>query len=460
MRNIMKTNLGRRKFNGMVAGAAALAASQLPAPAAAGLPNIIMILADDLGWGDLGCYGHPTIRTPNLDRMALEGMRFTQCYSAAPVCTPSRVALLTGRLPIRSGLTRVLSPRATGGLQDTEITLAQALKPAGYATACVGKWHLGRQKQYLPLHHGFDRYFGLPYSNDMSPKSNPRADFRDLPPTPLIRGDDQIEEEPDQTQLTRRYTEEAIRFIRDSKLDAKPFFLYMPHTFPHTPLAASDRFRGKSPRGLYGDVVEELDWSVGEVLRTVKQEGLDDNTLVFFSSDNGPWLIQRENGGSAGLLRDGKATTWEGGMREPFIARWPGKIKAGVVTHSFASLMDVFPTCMRVAGLKMPHDRVYDGADLAPVLFQNGPGREALMWYYNTDFLHAVRKGPWKLHIASNATFPTQPVTPHDPPLLYNIERDPSEKYDVADANPAIVKELLGMIVEHKRSMKPGPPQR
>jgi arylsulfatase A len=244
------------------------------------------------------------------------------------------------------------------------------LKPAGYATACVGKWHLGYQKEYLPLQHGFDRYFGLPYSNDMSPKSNPRRNYA---PLPLIRGNEQIETEPDQTQLTRRYTEEAVQFIKDSKRAAKPFFLYMPHTFPHIPLFASDRFRGKSVRGLYGDVVSELDWSVGEVLAAVKQEGLDDNTLIFFSSDNGPWLIQRENGGSAGLLRDGKTTTWEGGMREPFIARWPGKIKPGVVTNAFASLMDVFPTCLQVAGVKMPQNRVYDGADLGPVLFQTNP---------------------------------------------------------------------------------------
>jgi arylsulfatase A-like enzyme len=361
---------------------------------------------------------------------------------------------------MRSGLTRVLNPKSTGGLADSEITLAQALKPAGYATACVGKWHLGWQKQYLPLHHGFDRYFGLPYSNDMSPKTNPGPNYRAMPLTPLIRGDEVIEEEPDQAQLTRRYSEEAIRFIRDSKRDAKPFFLYLPYTFPHVPLSASDRFRGKSARGLYGDVVEELDWGVGEVLNTLKQEGLDANTLVFFSSDNGPWLIQRENGGSAGLLREGKTTTWEGGVREPFIARWPGKIPAGVVTQAFASLMDVFPTCLKLAGLKMPEDRVYDGVDLAPVLFKNGPGREAIMYFYNAEDLRAIRKGTWKLHIATNGSFPAQPVRRHDPPLLYNIERDPSEKYDVADSNPAIVKELLSAIEEHKSSMQPGPPQR
>ncbi|MCX6637496.1 MAG: sulfatase-like hydrolase/transferase, partial [Acidobacteria bacterium] len=261
-----------------------LAGAALPAPAQkqTSRPNIVITLADDLGYGDLGCYGHPTIRTPNLDRMAQEGARFTQFYSAAPVCTPSRVALMTGRLPGRSGLTRVLGPRAKGGLSANEITIAEALKPLGYATACVGKWHLGHRPEYLPTRHWFDSYFGIPYSNDMSPKTNPNPTFKNGPLTPLIRDDKVVAEEPDQNFLTQRYTDEATKFIRSSAKAGKPFFLYLPHTFPHVPLHASPKFRGKSSRGLYGDVVEELDWSVGEVLKTLREAGADRNTLVVF----------------------------------------------------------------------------------------------------------------------------------------------------------------------------------
>jgi len=437
-----------------------LAGAALPAPAQkqTSRPNIVIILADDLGYGDLGCYGHPTIRTPNLDRMAQEGARFTQFYSAAPVCTPSRVALMIGRLPGRSGLTRVLGPQAKGGLSANEITIAEALKPLGYSTACVGKWHLGHRPEFLPTRHGFDSYFGIPYSNDMSPKTNPT--YKTGPLTPLIRDDKVVEEEPDQNFLTQRYTEEATKFIRSSAKAGKPFFLYLPHTFPHVPLHASPKFRGKSPRGLYGDVVEELDWSVGEVLKTLREAGADRNTLVVFSSDNGPWLIKKQDGGSAGLLREGKASTWEGGMREPFLARWPGRIPAGVVTQAFGTLMDLFPTCVTISGAKMPADREYDGADLSPVLFENSAGREPLHFYYNAEDLRAVRKGPWKLHLETNEPATGGGLSKHEPPLLYNLTVDPSEKYDVAAENPAVVSDLLGLIEQHKKTMKFGELQR
>lgn len=302
--------------------ALALAAGAGAAPAAERPPNVVVVLCDDLGYGDLGCYGHPTVRTPNLDRMAAEGMKFTDFYSAAPVCTPSRAALLTGRLPLRSGMTsdarRVLFPDSAGGLPDTEVTLAEVLKGRGYATACIGKWHLGHLPQYLPTRHGFDSYFGLPYSNDMdrvadrSPKGReafwqPKIEYWNVP---LMRDDKIVERPADQHTLTRRYTEEAVKFVGANR--DRPFFLYLAHTMAHVPLFASAGFAGKSPRGLYGDAVEELDWSVGEVLKAVRAAGIETTTWVTFTSDNGPWLTFREHGGSAGLLREGKGSTWEG----------------------------------------------------------------------------------------------------------------------------------------------------
>ncbi len=342
-------------------------------------PNIIVIFADDLGYGDLGCYGHPTIRTPRLDRMAREGMRFTQFYSAAPVCTPSRAALLTGRLPIRTGMCsekrRVLFPDSAGGLPSDEITLAEALKSRGYATMIVGKWHLGHLPQYLPTRHGFDHYFGLPYSNDMLARPA-KGNVPAWPPLPLMRDEQVIESNPDQGQLTERYTAEALKFIAHQAHDPsrQPFFLYLPHTMPHVPLHASEKFNGKSPRGLYGDVVEAIDASTGQILDALHEHGLAEHTLVFFTSDNGPWLIMGERGGSAGLLREGKGSTWEGGMREPGIAWWPGTISAGSVSEALASTLDIFPTACSLAGVPLPTDRPLDGFDLSPVLRSQSSG--------------------------------------------------------------------------------------
>ena len=424
-------------------------------PAAGRRPNIVLLFADDLGYGDLSCYGNPTVLTPHLDRMAQEGMRFTQFYSAAPLCTPSRAALMTGRLPIRSGLTRVLFPWSEGGISDSELTMAQMLKKAGYASMCVGKWHLGHLPRYLPTRHGFDDYFGIPYSNDMSKATNPRAAWADkTPPTPLIRGEEIIEREPDQSLLTRRYTEMAVEFIRKSRRAGQPFFLYLPYTAPHWPHAASDRFRGKSLAGLFGDVVEELDWSAGEVLRVLREQKLEENTLVIFTSDNGA------EGGSAGPFRDGKVTTWEGGVREPCIAWWPGKVPAGVTTAAFGSTMDLFPTFAGLAGQDMPNDRVYDGADLSPVLFQNHPGREPLFYYYADEIVRAVRRGRWKLHVAVTNRKMQPPPGEGDPPLLFDVQRDISERRNVAKANAKVVEELQRLIDQHNAAMKPGPPQR
>jgi arylsulfatase A len=432
------------------------------------LPNIVIILADDLGYGDLSCYGHPTIRTPNLDRMAAEGMRFTDFYASAPVCTPSRTGLMTGRLPVRVGMAsdtrRVLFPDSAGGLPRDEVTIARALKSRGYATAAFGKWHLGHLPEYLPTRHGFDYYYGIPYSNDMdrdpeSPKGregmfNPKIEYFKVP---LLRNAEVIERPADQRTLTRRYTEEALRFIRRNR--DRPFFVYFPHTFPHVPLFASDRFRGTSPRGLYGDVVEELDWSVGQVLDLLRSERLADNTLVFFTSDNGPWLTQLHHGGSAGLLREGKGSTWEGGMRVPAIAWWPGRIKAGAVTHELAANLDLLPTCAALAGALLQKERVLDGADMAPILFGPGKSKREAFFYYRDTGLYAVRKGAWKAHWITRSGYGEDGPERHAPPSLYNLEVDPSERFDVAREHAEVVADLTRERDRHVAAMVPGKPQ-
>ena len=436
---------------------------------AANQPNIVLILADDLGYGDLGCFGHSTIATPNLDRMAAEGMKFTQFHVASSVCTPSRAGLLTGRLPIRSGLTRVFIPQSEGGIPDEEITIAELLKGVGYTSACIGKWHLGRPDKYLPLNHGFDYYYGIPYSNDMSPGTQPTNPlFAEQPPTPLIRNFTVTspDNEPDQRYLTKWYTEEAIKFMRESVAEkGKPFFLYLAHTMPHVPLFASERFAGKSRRGLYGDTVEELDWSCGEVLKAVRELGIEGNTLVIFTSDNGPWLGKKLDGGSSGPFHEGKVSTWQGGYEVPAIARWPGKVPAGVTNHSFATTMDLFVTFARLAGATIPTDRPIDGRDISSLLFENASSREAEMFFYFGDELWAVRQGPWKLHVrttnpASVSTWGEWPIEEHDPPLLFNVEHDPSEKFDLADKHPEVVQELLARMRDHQDRVVPGEPQR
>jgi arylsulfatase A len=422
-------------------------------------PNIVMIYVDDLGYGDLGCYGHPSIRTPNLDRMAAEGLRFTDFYSGAPVCTPSRAALLTGRFAVRSGMAsdkrRVLFPNSAGGLPESEITTAEALKAKGYATAAVGKWHLGHLPQYLPTRNGFDSFFGLPYSNDMDRQASAKPGEPKWTQynVPLIRNEEVVERPADQTTLTRRYTEEAVRIIKANK--EKPFFLYLAHSMPHVPLFISEAGAGKSARGLYGDVVEEIDWGVGQVLAALRAEGLEKKTLVVFSSDNGPWLIMKENGGSAGLLNEGKGSTWEGGMRVPGIFWWPGKIAAGTVTSQMGCVVDLFATFLKLGGADLPADRPIDGVDLSPLLLGAKEGPRQSMIYYRDTTVYALRKGPWKLHITTRSSYGKDAPVNHDPPLLFNLAADPSEKLDVAAKNPEIVAEIRKMIADHQATVTP-----
>ena len=428
-------------------------------------PNIIIIFADDLGYGDLSCYGHPTIMTPNLDRMAEEGQKWTNFYVAASVCTPSRAGLMTGRYPIRSGMcsdkSRVLFPNSTGGLPASEITIAEQLKKAGYATAAVGKWHLGYQKEYLPTSHGFDSYFGIPYSNDMDRANAEGLTRKDIFwnadikyfNVPLIKNETEIERPADQNTLIKRYNEAAVDFIKENQ--EKPFFLYLAHNLPHVPLFASKDFLGKSKRGLYGDVLMEIDHGVGMIIKTLKETGLDKNTLVIFTSDNGPWLVYDDHGGSAGLLKDGKGTTWEGGMRVPGIFWMPGKIKPGIITE-MGSTLDLFTTASKMANIDLPDDRITDGIDLSPILFgTENKGRDNLI-YYRGQKIYAARKGAYKLHfITQTAYIKDTKKTIHKQPLLFNLETDPEERFNIALENTDKVREIEKMVEAHKSSVKP-----
>lgn len=431
--------------------------------------NFVILFADDLGYGDLGTYGHPTIRTPYLDQMAAEGQKWTNFYVGASVCTPSRAALLTGRYPIRSGMTsrvnRVLFPDSKNGLPASEVTLAEQLKSAGYATACVGKWHLGHKEEYLPTSHGFDYYYGIPYSNDMDNvvpfrgqngymefwKSEARKDIHSFN-VPLMQNTEIIERPADQHTITKRYTEESIKFMKENK--DKPFFLYLAYNLPHVPLFASKDFEGKSPRGLYGDTVEEIDFSVGQVLKALREMGLAENTIVVFTSDNGPWLIMNDEGGSAGLLRDGKGSTWEGGMREPCIFWSPGNIKPAVIT-GLGTTMDLYTTFSAMAGVKVPSDRVVDGIDLTPVLLQGKESPRNDVFYYRGEMLYAVRVGDYKAHFKTQDAYGPE-IKEHNPPLLYNLNVDPSEKYDIAAQHPDVIREIMEVVRLHNEKMVPG----
>lgn len=425
------------------------------------LPNIVLIFADDLGYGDLGSYGALDYETPHLDQLASEGMRFTNFMSAQAVCSASRAGLLTGCYPNRIGISGALFPASKNGIAESEMTMAELLKQKDYATAIFGKWHLGHHRQFLPLQNGFDEYLGIPYSNDMWP-----VDFDGIPvdsthrktrypPLPLIDGNEKAREIwtlEDQGMLTTWYTGRAVSFIEKNK--DKPFFLYLPHSMPHVPIAASSKFKGKSKQGTYGDVVMEIDWSVGEILAALDRLGLRDNTLVIFTSDNGPWLNFGNHAGSTGGLREGKGTSFEGGQREPCVMRWPGVIPAGKVCNELASTIDIFPTVAAVTGTSPPDHKI-DGVNILELMkgnFEARPRREFL-YYYHNNHLEAVRKDNWKLvlphdHRSYEGVLPGNDGHPgpyrraHTELALYDLRRDPGEEYDVQELYPDIVNEL------------------
>ena len=419
-------------------------------------PNLIIIFTDDQGYEDLGCFGAPKIKTPHIDRMANEGMRFTDFYVANSVCSPSRAALLTGCYPDRVGIANVLFPGHKQGLNPEETSIADMLKAKGYATMCVGKWHIGHKPEFLPTRHGFDAYYGIPYSNDMD--LDPTAKFSDSVLfregqsfetlkkrkknwVPLMRNEEVIEYPVDQTTLTQRYTKESLSFIKANK--DKPFFLYLAHTMPHIPLFASPAFKGKSAGGPYGDTIEEIDWSVGEVLQTLKTEGIDNNTIVIFTSDNGPWSLSGGRGGSAHPLRGHKFGTLEGGQRVPCVMRWPDRIPAGKTCSEIASTIDILPTMAHITDSELPKKKI-DGQNILSLMTAE-PGAKSphdYFYYYRRGILEAARSGKWKLRIVKGK------------PFLYNLEEDISEKNSKADAFPEIVERLQNAMTEFDVELK------
>lgn len=425
-------------------------------------PNVIVILMDDMGYGDLESYGGTDWHTPNINRLAAGGMRFTRFYAAQAVCSASRAALLTGCYPNRIGIHGALSPESPIALSPDEETIAELLKKKGYRTGMVGKWHLGSKQPYLPLQQGFDEYLGLPYSNDMWPVHYDGKPYPDTttyrgkyPPLPLINGNttqQYIRTLQDQAQLTSRYTERACSFIRQNK--KQPFFLYLAHSMPHVPIAVSDKFAGKSGKGLFADLMMEIDASIGEIMHTLEKEGLDKNTLIVFTSDNGPWLSYGNHAGSSGGLREGKGTSWEGGIRVPCIMRWPGKIPAGTICNKLVATLDLLPTITAICKAPLPVKKI-DGVNIQGLLINEAQAnpREELAVYYEVNSLQAIHKGPWKLVFPHRSRTYKQNLPGYDgfpgpQPManvnlaLYDMRHDPGETLDVKTQFPDVVKEL------------------
>ena len=414
-------------------------------------PNFIIIFTDDQGFEDIGCFGSPKIKTPHLDKLAAEGRKFTSFYSANSVCSPSRASLLTGCYPVRVSIPGVLFPRHEIGLNPDEITIADLLKSKGYATSCIGKWHIGHKPKFLPTRQGFDSYYGIPYSNDMTidPEANLAADIKlregftlerirsEKPKkdfVPLMRNEEVIEYPCDQTTLTQRYTEEAVKFIEENK--NKPFFLYLPHTMPHIPLFASEKFKGKSERGLYGDTIEEIDWSVGEIMKALRDNNLDENTLVIYTSDNGPWKLKGGRGGSAHPLRGFKFQTYEGGMRVPCIMHWKGKVPAGSSCDEIAATIDLLPTIAGLSGAELPNDRAIDGKDIWPLIAgkKGAQTPHEIYFFYKGNKLESARQGKWKLRRSGKKSQSVE---------LYDLASDISESKNLAKENAILVNEMI-----------------
>ncbi len=430
----------------LVIGLAVCATSCDKSQSSSSKPNVIILFADDMGYGDLSCYGHPTIKTPNLDRLADAGIRFTSFYVPTPVCGPSRSALLTGRYPPRCGMPGNIGPDTQYGLPLEEITMANILQDKGYRTMHIGKWHLGNYKpEYFPTSRGFDHYFGLLYSNDMI-----KPWVQTNTPLRLMQDTVAIEDTVIQEFLTVRYTEQALNFIETNR--DNPFFLYLAHSMPHLPVSTTDDFKGTSRSGLYGDVIQTIDWSTGQIMDKLKELNLDNNTLVIFTSDNGPWLylpdrmlqggIEPWDVGSPGLLRGAKGTTYEGGNRVPGIMCWPGHIPTGRVIADPASTVDLLPTIVAATGAQLPGDRIYDGRNILPAITGNQDFPEFEFFYFRGKRIECIRYGEWKLRLSRHLRTDlgeNDPLTPE----LFNLDLDPSERYNVADRHPAMVEEML-----------------
>ncbi|MFV0539632.1 MAG: sulfatase [Aestuariibaculum sp.] len=403
-------------------------------------PNIIIIFTDDQGYGDLSCYGATDLSTPNIDNLANQGIRFEQFYVPASVCTPSRASILTGKYPKKVGLHKeVIYPYSKTGLAPEETTIAEALKTQGYATACIGKWHLGHEKQFMPNNQGFDYFYGVPYSNDMDRYFYEKNQYQS-PPLPVYLNEELVSEGPNQDFLTKMWTDATVNYI--DKNSQAPFFIYLAHNMPHDPWHASDKFKGSSQRGLYGDVIQELDWSVGEIVKKLEAENILENTIIVFTSDNGP-ATRFKNGGKAKPLRGGKASTWEGGMRVPGIISWPAKIPKGIVTKTPVSTLDLFPTLIEMTGGKIPNKSAIDGRDISKLLWypdKTFKKKFELLYYGRNGDLEAFTNGEWKLHIKkrlgwkkSDGEFPIS---------LYNLKDDIAETHNLALKNPKQVEKL------------------